>query len=509
MGRSPKYGVGAVIRFNIGSINERRSSAHIAREWQASTGVSPSLWGTAKWRGKLAGRREGRSGNRGQQTFFYIFHPEKTPPPGGNTRVTDEDRNAERWDTNVRLEVKHSACSLCRGGEAPISNQTWFPTRASGGRGRGRGRWSLAASPDYDVANASVGACVVAQDVDGVPAAAAAAPAPVPARVPSPAPAPAPNAAPAATRVEFANIHNDDLEDFLDENESESDDGAVSARLLAPAGGAGGACGGNSNNQPAHSADDEYARLDEVVDVAMTAPLDDDSTAFTEGGVPDVDGMRWGPIRINDRDYVIDERQAALDALDEQIQFEPMLRLPRGQDVASLTPYDMFLEWLPISWIRRRLLPSMTARLAAADERPHRFALPDVLELLGVLMYYGRVMGEKFTDLWAQRCDTVFRQVPHPMSRHGVSRERVQRTMRFFDCLMPEEIDRDNPVKGLMEMVAAFNAHWRAKFRPGEVNCLDESCVKSTSSRDYLRVRASFLIMCSMIAIWRVFYDPS
>eukprot|EP00750_Incisomonas_marina_P028715 INCI6854.1.p2 GENE.INCI6854.1~~INCI6854.1.p2 ORF type:complete len:163 (-),score=21.04 INCI6854.1:543-1031(-) len=150
----------------------------------------------------------------------------------------------------------------------------------------------------------------------------------------------------------------------------------------------------------------------------MTAPLDDDSTAFTEGGVPEVDGMRWGPIRINDRDNVIDARQATLDALHEQIEFEPMLRLPRGQNVTSLSPYDMFLEWLPIAWIRKRLLPNMTARLAAAGERPHRFALPEVLELLGVLMYYARVMGENFVDLWAQRCDTVFRQVPHPMRRH-------------------------------------------------------------------------------------------
>lgn len=152
---------------------------------------------------------------------------------------------------------------------------------------------------------------------------------------------------------------------------------------------------------------------------------------------------------------------------------------------------EVLMHFMPQQWLADVMVPSMQQRAAdASDPGGGEIRFSHILELLGVYSYFSVYNDmETFRDLWTVTTDGVFRRFRHPMAEFGVSRRRVERTKRWFGCLSPEELDAAHPAKGLLKMTNAFNEHWAQCFIPGYLCCQDSSVVKSTSRRDYLRVR--------------------
>ena len=232
----------------------------------------------------------------------------------------------------------------------------------------------------------------------------------------------------------------------------------------------------------------QAAILEQFRDTAADGALIDElPNAMTVGGRDTAgDEVVWDAIAFNDRDAIADSRVLGRQRSSQSLNAAPLLRVEQEADVA--TPVAMFLKFLPVDWMKRRMLPAMS-QTAVVGGQPHTFSFAEVLELLGVLMYFAMFHHiDKFTDLWSTAVDNCFRQIPHPMARNGVVRDRVLRTMRYFGCISPSEMDHNHPAKGFIQLVDAFNTHWQNVFRPGPRCCLDESCVSSGTPRDYLRV---------------------
>ena len=223
--------------------------------------------------------------------------------------------------------------------------------------------------------------------------------------------------------------------------------------------------------------------------------VDSDESAMSAAGNADDVRVQWGPISVvNDRDHVVDPRLAFRDTANVNLDLLPRLVGVTAEEEEVMTPYDLFIHWLPVVWITTVMIPAMNAvlvnELAArrtADNHP--ITWPELQVVLGVLMYYAGQIMDNFDDLWSTTTDQFWRQTRHCVHRY-ISRDRCRLVMRCFGCLRPDEMDENHPLKGPLRMIDAFNERWAACFRPGHTVCMDESTMHSTSDNDPAKVRA-------------------
>ena len=493
MGRSVKYGPGAVIHFSLANINIPVLDRARIEQWRRDTAIPQGRWRHFKWRGKLVARRSAGRNQRGGRKYLYQFHPENAAPPNGATGVL----GAETWNNTILLEVPTGKCGLCYRGDAPVANRVWFarrdgqledlfdnnqvdaPNDVEGDAG--------GAGPNDEDGDA-VGAAP--NDADGDPVEAA------PNDADGDADGDAPNDADGDADGDAPSDADSDADG---DAPNDADGDAAGNAAAAPAVNNAGAQDGNANAAgqaaavvpPEHLHEVEYA-AEQAFYGEVVLPLENGGESNTEGGAAaaeQADGMQWdAPGHANDRDHVVDPREQRRQISPQELNYEPSLRLPPGIREDQMTEEEVFMHFLPRQWLTDVMIPSMQQRGADMGELGE-IRLSHILELLGVYMYFSVNNDmEKFRDLWTHVTDGVFRLVPHPMHRFGVSRRRIERTKRWLGCLEPQESDANHPVKGFLKMSDAFNDHWAQCFIPGHLCCQDESVVKSTSPRDYLRV---------------------
>lgn len=230
----------------------------------------------------------------------------------------------------------------------------------------------------------------------------------------------------------------------------------------------------------------------------------DNRSAFSENGRGAADeGMVWEPIsQCDDYHHTVDPRQQVVRESERTLNMRATVRSSAENIDGAVQeqPIDMFFAFLPVTWIINVMLPAMTLCACVDNPQADAFTWEHLQEMLGVFMYYAPLSDiENFRGLWSSNTSGLYRRAAHAPSWYGIPRHRYEKIMKYFGCLTPSEIDPQHPVKGLLKMVAAFNAHWSEVFRSSWLACMDESVIKATSTLDYLRVRVCISIYCSIV----------
>ena len=61
--------------------------------------------------------------------------------------------------------------------------------------------------------------------------------------------------------------------------------------------------------------------------------------------------------------------------------------------------------------------------------------------------------------------------------------------MKYFTCIRPSDRETHHPLKEVLQIVEAFNSHWRSCFLPGYIVCMDESTMSSHSPKGRMQER--------------------
>ena len=433
MGNSSKLGVGAVVKFKLKDVIVRPNAPTEVSEWLQSTGVERHRWNVVKWRGRLTGRRRGDRTRTNNETFIFRMHPERNPPL--NIDSVDVDGH-EEWNTAVEIEVVHTRTAICKNGEAPLANRTWFPRRAP------ESRVTSAASnrSTADEASQLVG--------------------------------------PGSRAL----THRNSAVNGMRDNDYD---------LATPS-------STSTAETPTTSADDDHEyelRTARTFQPPLEQPalvVDADSDAVSENGGGGDDFVVWDPMgETNDRSVVQDHREVLMANDGSVLNMRPQMRLSGGRPQSEMVEIDYFLHFLPKAWIENEMLPAMNETAAATLDPDPQVTFDDILQLLGVLMYYSSLTLTSFHEMWSTAgLDALYRPQCLPIGKY-ISRARCERVMRLFDCLRPGEREDDvHPIKGVLKMIDAFNKHFSACFMPGWATCLDKSTLVTASNRDPLKVRA-------------------
>ena len=109
----------------------------------------------------------------------------------------------------------------------------------------------------------------------------------------------------------------------------------------------------------------EILRFRGTMDEEPDALFDNLSAAFSvDGNGAQTDGMRWGPVSAcNAYDHVVDPRQQVVRESTRTLNMRAHLRSSEEVDnVIDEQPIDIFFVFLPLDWIKNKMLPAMTER---------------------------------------------------------------------------------------------------------------------------------------------------